>query len=76
MINIKVFAHLREKLGGEQLTVDHTEITVKELLQELAEKYSIKTDSIMVAINEEYADSEDLVQSGDTVALIPPVSGG
>jgi molybdopterin converting factor small subunit len=30
----------------------------------------------MVAINEEYANEEDTIQSGDVVALIPPVSGG
>jgi molybdopterin synthase sulfur carrier subunit len=30
----------------------------------------------MVAVNEEYAEPDDVIKSGDTVALIPPVSGG
>lgn len=30
----------------------------------------------MVAINEEYANENDIIQTGDTVAMIPPVSGG
>jgi sulfur-carrier protein len=30
----------------------------------------------MVAINEEYANEDDKIKSGDIVALIPPVSGG
>ena len=30
----------------------------------------------MIAINEEYAVDGDLIQPGDVVALIPPVSGG
>ena len=33
-------------------------------------------DNVMVAINEEYAMDQDVIQSGDTVAFIPPVSGG
>ncbi|EEL48904.1 Molybdopterin converting factor (Subunit 1) [Bacillus cereus Rock3-44] len=34
------------------------------------------SDQLMVAINEEYANADDKIQSGDVVALIPPVSGG
>jgi molybdopterin converting factor small subunit len=34
-------------------------------------------DSITLAVNEEYVTDNTLVlQSGDTVALIPPISGG
>ncbi|MEK4029503.1 MULTISPECIES: molybdopterin converting factor subunit 1 [Bacillaceae] len=76
MINILCFAHLKEQIGKEQLEVASNELTVEELLSELREKYSIETDTLIVAVNEEYADSDDVVRSGDTVALIPPVSGG
>ncbi|WP_374049830.1 MoaD/ThiS family protein [Neobacillus sp. PS3-34] len=30
----------------------------------------------MAAINEEFAGNEELIQDGDVVAFIPPVSGG
>ncbi|KIL74542.1 molybdopterin converting factor subunit 1 [Bacillus badius] len=76
MINVLCFAHLKEQIGKEQLEVAHEKLTVKQLLNELQEKYAIQTDALIVAVNEEYADPEDLIQSGDTVALIPPVSGG
>jgi len=33
-------------------------------------------DSIAVAVNQEYAQAEDVLQDGDEVALLPPVSGG
>ncbi len=33
-------------------------------------------DSVMVAVNEEYASAEQILKEGDTVAIIPPVSGG
>ncbi|KMY54259.1 molybdenum cofactor biosynthesis protein MoaD [Bacillus sp. FJAT-27231] len=76
MINVLCFAHLKEQVGQEQLELAHDELTVKELLQELHEQHSIDTDSLIVAVNEEYADVDDVIKSGDTVALIPPVSGG
>ena len=33
-------------------------------------------DSIAVAVNQEYARAGDVLQDGDEVALLPPVSGG
>lgn len=33
-------------------------------------------DSIAVAVNQEYARAEVVLQDGDEVALLPPVSGG
>ena len=40
-------------------------------------KYNIAiSNEIMVAINEEYANENDIIQTGDIVAMIPPVSGG
>ncbi len=32
--------------------------------------------SYMIALNNEYADSDMLIYSGDELAIIPPVSGG
>jgi sulfur-carrier protein len=33
-------------------------------------------DSLTLAVNEEYVTDTLLLKSGDTVALIPPISGG
>lgn len=76
MINVLCFAHLKEQVGQEQVELAHDKMTVKELLNELHEKHSIQTDNLIVAVNEEYAGPDDLIRTGDTVALIPPVSGG
>ncbi|TDL31405.1 molybdopterin converting factor subunit 1 [Jeotgalibacillus sp. S-D1] len=76
MINVQCFAHIREQIGKDQLILDETKITVKDLMDKLSALYSIQTESIMVAVNEEYAEPGDIVNEGDTVALIPPVSGG
>jgi molybdopterin converting factor small subunit len=32
--------------------------------------------SLMIAINDEYASDSDQINDGDTLVLIPPVSGG
>ena len=41
-----------------------------------ADKKAAIWDSIAVAVNQEYARSEDVLKDGDEVALLPPVSGG
>jgi molybdopterin converting factor subunit 1 len=34
------------------------------------------SESLAVAVNQEYARAEDVLKDGDEVALLPPVSGG
>ncbi|GAB4261474.1 MAG: molybdopterin converting factor subunit 1 [Saprospiraceae bacterium] len=52
--------------------------TVAELRSLLAEQYPVLNElsALRFAINSEYAQESDLLQEGDEVALIPPVSGG
>ncbi|MFC7370976.1 molybdopterin converting factor subunit 1 [Fictibacillus iocasae] len=75
MINVLCFAHIKELTGAEKVQIQQDEMTVEQLLNELNYRYGVSGD-FMVAVNEEYADKEDIVKSGDTVAIIPPVSGG
>lgn len=48
----------------------------------MAEKYPglsslvLDEDSLTLALNEEYIESEVVLKNGDTIALIPPISGG
>ncbi len=52
---------------------------VEDLLQFLNSEYPqmrILQVPVYVAVNEEYADAQKELQSGDEVALFPPVSGG
>ena len=42
----------------------------------ISEKYDIKIDTVMVSINEEFAPNNEIIQEGETIAFIPPVSGG
>jgi molybdopterin synthase sulfur carrier subunit len=50
---------------------------VHELKQLLQDKHGLQgLSSVMTAINESFANEGDLIKDGDTVAFIPPVSGG
>ncbi|ANV72354.1 MAG TPA: molybdopterin converting factor subunit 1 [Bacillus sp. (in: Bacteria)] len=77
MIEVLLFAHLQEEVSKPALQIDCENITVAELKKVLIKKYNVAiSNEIMVAINEEYANEDDIIQTGDVIAIIPPVSGG
>jgi sulfur-carrier protein len=77
MNKILFFAHLRDAVGEEFLTLDASGKTVAELKAELARNYNLpKLDTVMTAVNEEFAQDDEVIQNGDEIAFIPPVSGG
>ncbi|WP_017726802.1 molybdopterin converting factor subunit 1 [Halalkalibacterium ligniniphilum] len=78
MIRVLLFAELSEKTGKQELVIDRKEMTVTDLKEVLILQHDelAPLDRVMVAVNEEYAEEDATVKEGDTVALIPPVSGG
>jgi molybdopterin synthase sulfur carrier subunit len=77
MIRVLLFANLQEEAGTSELQIEKENITVAELKEIVAKEYNVPVSApIMVAINEEYANEDDTIHTGDVVALIPPVSGG
>ncbi|WP_107838699.1 molybdopterin converting factor subunit 1 [Metasolibacillus meyeri] len=76
-MEILLFAHLQETIGQSQLTIDMPQCTVGELKQWMASNYpNISLQQVMVAVNEEFAIDTTVIQPQDTVAFIPPISGG
>ncbi len=79
-IKVLYFSSLKDKLGKQTEEIDLPEnSTVQNLISILKEKYpniSDSLDNVMFALNEEYVDKDSPLKDGDTVALIPPVSGG
>jgi molybdopterin converting factor subunit 1 len=80
-VTILYFAALRELLGigEEHVAVTRDVLTVQELAEQLVERHPALRPhlaSVRFAVNESFVDSKASVNSGDTVALIPPVSGG
>lgn len=77
MITVLLFAHLQEEANRNALQIDVANVSVTELKEQVAKDYNLSLSSnTMVAINEEYANEDDIVRDGDVVAFIPPVSGG
>jgi molybdopterin converting factor subunit 1 len=78
-INIALFGITRDIIGHTKYQTELEEgTTVGELLTHLIAQYPRLGDisTLLVAVNDEYADSSQIIEPTDQVALIPPVSGG
>lgn len=80
-ITVRYFAAVRERLGREEERVElHQEAPdLADLWEELVERHGQLEglrDGIRLARNREFADSDEPLEEGDVVALIPPVAGG
>ncbi|MGI8385828.1 molybdopterin converting factor subunit 1 [Robertmurraya sp. P23] len=76
MNKVMFFAHLRDAVGEESVSLDLTGKTVAKVKAILSEQYGVNLDTVMAAVNEEFAGDEEVLSDGDVVAFIPPVSGG
>lgn len=76
MNKVMFFAHLRDVVGEESVSLDLTGKTIADAKVILSEQYGVNLDTVMAAVNEEFAGDEDVLSDGDVVAFIPPVSGG
>ncbi len=77
MITIHYFARLKEITGKDRETLEKSGMKVNELIVWAEDTYhGFSKLFVHVAINEEYANPDDVIFSGDVVAFIPPVSGG
>jgi molybdopterin synthase catalytic subunit len=80
-ITVRLFAVLRDAAGAECVTesFEGDSVTVEEIRARLAEREGLGAHiaRVAVAVNEEYVtDPQTRLHEGDTVALIPPISGG
>jgi molybdopterin synthase sulfur carrier subunit len=77
VITVLFFAGIREEIGVEQLQLDKKDITVQQLKQYLQTEYQLSSlDQVMSAVNESFVAEDEVVKDQDTIAFIPPVSGG
>jgi molybdopterin synthase sulfur carrier subunit len=79
-INVLLFAALREAAGSSQLTLtvenDARGDAVIDALARLLPDRRPLLDRCALAVNEVYTAGTVELRDGDTVAVIPPVSGG
>ncbi|MGD6815982.1 molybdopterin converting factor subunit 1 [Metabacillus sp. 84] len=77
MITILLFAANRESAGTDKIELEAAGSSVRQLKEQLELLYPGSAfKHSMAAIDESFVPDEALVKAGDTVAFIPPVSGG
>jgi molybdopterin synthase catalytic subunit len=80
ILNIKLFATLKDRAGQNQIDVTiPSPATVQDLLDAVQVSYPLLAPSlptVLVAINKNFAFPETIIDPDDEVALFPPVSGG
>ncbi len=80
ILNIRLFATLRDRAGQSKIEVDITSpATVQDLLDAVEAAYPTLAPSlptVLVAINKNFAFPETVVGQNDEIAFFPPVSGG
>ncbi len=79
-VKVLFFASCRDIVDRREMDIDATEgATAAEVLNHLCETYPRLSDlrgRMALAVNEDYVAPETVLRQGDTLALIPPVSGG
>jgi molybdopterin converting factor subunit 1 len=82
-VNVLFFSVLRDLAGGERITLSLESAecapALRDLLAVLYETHPAleKWDnSLLLAVNAEFATRDTLLNEGDEIALMPPVQGG
>src|SRR5256885_17229884 len=79
-IQVRLFATYREIVGSRGLTWSARDgLTLQELVDGVVAKYprlAGHRDTMLLAVNHDFAPSDRILQEGDEVALLPPASGG
>ena len=72
-VTVKLFATLRDGRFKEEMT----ELKDNGRVIDVIEKYHLPMEEVAICmVNGRDADTEHVLQNGDTVALFPPVGGG
>ena len=77
-LKVQYYALLREQAGRRDDTVETQARNPMDLYEELRKRhgFSLSTDMLRVAVNNEFGNWTQPLQDGDTVVFIPPVAGG
>lgn len=80
LTNVRVlfFGATADAVGSRELEVMTEETTsAKSLIHQLSQQHpALAKHKILIAVNEEYADADTILNDGDEVAVFTAVSGG
>jgi molybdopterin converting factor subunit 1 len=77
-IMVKYFASLREKAKKNEELIETQAKTPSQLYSELCNKYGfdLPLEDVKAAVNGDFEEMVYLLKNGDSLAFIPPMSGG
>ena len=78
-VSVLLFGITRDLTGQSMVSVPlHEGTQVGDLLSQLHQRYPELAGirSLLIAVNGEYAETDQVLERNDEIALIPPVSGG
>jgi molybdopterin synthase sulfur carrier subunit len=81
MITVLFFGQLKETLeaASVQISTENSGNTVADLRQFLIQHHgmtALLSDTIRFACNQTFCDEKDIIQAGDEIAFMPPMTGG
>lgn len=82
VVKVRFFAHLKEKIGQEEMTLNLPDsASLKQLLIALesatpSAKQITQNNTLRVAVNQEIVEENTVIRDGDEIAFLPPFSGG
>ncbi len=75
-VNVRVFAHLRERLGFSERTLElPAGATVDDVWKQLTGEEAVPSH-VLCAVNLEYTTPDRPLDDGEELAFFPPVTGG
>ena len=77
-LHLEFFAALREQAGTNTQTLETDLTDARSVYALLADEhgFTLGTDDLKLAVNDEFADWSLMLRDGDRLVFIPPVSGG
>lgn len=78
-ITVLAFGIAKDIFGRQSVQLSlNNDADIATLKSKLEEQYPKLKElaSYMIAVNDEYAHANTMIQAGDEIAIIPPVSGG
>lgn len=79
-IKVKFFARYSELAGTKETKLEAqagtTVAEFKKVLKDYFPELKNWDKNLVIAVNNEFADDSQILQEGDEIALLPPLSGG
>lgn len=77
LIRALFFGHIADIAGSRECELTPAVSTVKSVVDQLIQEHPIlENHKLLIAVNEEYADANTILNDGDEVAIFTAVSGG